>query len=87
MEELATSAELCDPAQLAFDSSRRLIRRRFWQRPRAKDLVSEGIIATVAGSGQRVPVGLTGGGTQLLPLMAHFPAATAAQPSTRHSPG
>src|SRR5205085_346596 len=57
---LATSAELCDPAQLAFDEAGGLYIADFGN-ARVRRISPEGVISTVAGSGQRVPVGLTEG--------------------------
>jgi sugar lactone lactonase YvrE len=58
---LSTSAELCNPAQLAFDQAGNLYIADF-DNARVRRISPEGIISTVAGSGQRVPVGLTDGG-------------------------
>ena len=54
---LATSAELCNPAQLAFDQAGNLYVADFGN-ARVRRISPEGIISTVAGSGQRAPVGL-----------------------------
>ena len=56
---LATSAQLCDPAQLAFDKAGALYVADFGN-ARVRRISPGGIIATVAGSGQPVPIGLTG---------------------------
>jgi sugar lactone lactonase YvrE len=57
---LATSANLCDPAQLAFDKAGGLLIADFGN-SRIRRISPEGIIATVAGSGQPAPIGQTGG--------------------------
>ena len=57
---LATSANLCDPAQLAFDRAGSLYVADFGN-ARVRRISPEGIIATVAGSGQPAPVGQSGG--------------------------
>jgi sugar lactone lactonase YvrE len=63
---LATSAQLCNPAQLAFDKAGGLYVADFGS-ARVRRISPEGIIATVAGSGQPVPVGLTGGAISYSP--------------------
>ena len=57
---LATNANLCDPAQLAFDQAGGLYVADFGN-GRVRRISPAGIIATVAGSGQLVPLGLSGG--------------------------
>jgi sugar lactone lactonase YvrE len=57
----ATSATLCIPAQLAFDSSGSLYFADFGN-ARVRRISPQGTITTVAGNGQRVPAGLTGNG-------------------------
>ena len=57
---LATSAQLCNPAQLAFDKAGGLYVADFGN-ARVRRISPEGVIATVAGSGQPVPLGQTGG--------------------------
>lgn len=64
---LATSANLCDPAQLAFDKAGGLCVADFGN-ARVRRISPEGIIATVAGNGQFVPVGQTGGAISYSPL-------------------
>ena len=56
---LATSAQLCDPAQLAFDQAGALYVADFGN-VRVRRISPEGIISTVAGSGQPGPFGQTG---------------------------
>ena len=56
---LATDAKLCDPAQLVFDGAGSLYVADFGN-ARVRLISPQGIIATVAGSGQRIPPGLTG---------------------------
>ncbi len=56
---LATSAQLCDPAQLAFDKAGALYVADFGN-SRVRKISTGSIIATVAGSGQPVPLGQTG---------------------------
>jgi sugar lactone lactonase YvrE len=63
---LATSANLCNPAQLAFDKADGLWVADFGN-ARVRRISPEGIIATVAGSGQPVPVGQTGGAISYSP--------------------
>jgi sugar lactone lactonase YvrE len=63
---LSTNAELCDPAQLAFDQAGSLYVADFGN-ARVRRISPEGAISTVAGSGQRVPVGLTGGAISYSP--------------------
>src|ERR1017187_3750764 len=57
---LATNATLCDPAQLAFDKAGGLYVADFGN-ARVRRISPEGIIDTVAGNGQFVPAGQTGG--------------------------
>ena len=68
---LATGAQLCNPAQLAFDEAGALYVADFGN-ARVRRISPEGIIATVAGSGQRVPVGLIRWRNQLLPRKSIF---------------
>jgi sugar lactone lactonase YvrE len=63
---LATSASLCNPAQLAFDQAGGLWVADFGN-SRVRRISPEGIIATVAGNGQFVPVGQTGDGIDYSP--------------------
>src|SRR4029079_8240846 len=56
---LATGAQLCNPAQLALDGAGALYVADFGN-ARVRRISPEGVIATVAGSGQSVPVGLSG---------------------------
>jgi sugar lactone lactonase YvrE len=55
----AANATLCDPAQLVFDEAGALYLADFGN-ARVRRISPEGIIATVAGSGQPVPPGLSG---------------------------
>jgi sugar lactone lactonase YvrE len=57
---LATNAQLCDPAQLAFDKTGALYVADFGN-ARVRRISPGGIIATVAGNGQPAPLGQTGG--------------------------
>jgi sugar lactone lactonase YvrE len=63
---LATSAQLCDPAQLAFDKTGALYVADFGN-ARVRRISPEGIIATVAGNGQPVPLGQSGGSLSYSP--------------------
>src|ERR1035438_4131033 len=63
---LATSANLCNPAQLAFDQTGGLWVADFGN-ARVRRISPEGIIATVAGNGQFVPVGQVGGAIDYSP--------------------
>ena len=62
----AASAQLCDPAQLAFDQAGSLYVADFGN-ARVRKISPAGIIATVAGSGQPVPPGLSGGAIDYSP--------------------
>ena len=62
----ATSAQLCDPAQLAFDKAGGLYVADFGN-ARVRRISPDGIIATVAGSGQPVPLGQSGGALSYSP--------------------
>ncbi len=55
----AANAQLCDPAQLAFDKAGALYVADFGN-ARVRRISPEGIIATVAGNGQPVPLGQSG---------------------------
>ena len=63
---LATRAELCEPAQLAFDQAGSLYVADFGN-ARVRRISPEGVISTLAGSGQPVPVGLSGGALSYSP--------------------
>jgi sugar lactone lactonase YvrE len=63
---LATSAQLCEPAQLAFDKAGGLYIADFGN-ARVRRISPEGVIATVAGSGQPAAVGQTGGAISYSP--------------------
>ncbi len=62
----AASATLCDPAELAFDKTGSLYVADFGN-ARVRRISPAGIITTVAGSGQPVPVGQTGYGLDYSP--------------------
>ena len=62
----ATAAQLCDPAQLAFDKAGVLYVADFGN-ARVRRISPDGVIATVAGSGQPVPPGQSGGALSYSP--------------------